>query len=167
MSILSRRSRYFLALVSMSLVFAACSGNLSGSAGRTAIHRLFSQPLGDHLYGQDPNEGAQAGYVLEGRDYFYLTSTPAAGQVPLYRCHTLETQDHFLSTAPDCEGAAKLGRQGYIATSQVVGTIPLYRLYRNATTNTFYTLDAGEADQAVALYGYTHQGVTGYVYFTP
>lgn len=136
-------------------------------AARTAIHRIWSQEYGDHLYGQDPDEGLGNSYFLEARNYFFLAPTPAADHVPLHRCHRAADYDHFLSTVPTCEGAANLGVQGYIATSQVVGTVPLYRLYRYATTNTFYTLSAEEADQAVAWYGYTRQGVTGYVYLTP
>jgi hypothetical protein len=168
MSALSRRSRYFLAVVAMCLAFTACSGDPAnpGPAARTAIHRLFSQPLGDHLYGQDPNEGAQSGYVLEARDYFYLASTPAGQHVPLYRCHTLETHDHFLSTVANCEGATGEGQLGYVATTQVSGTVPLYRLYRAGTGNTFYTMSTEEADNAVSQYSYARQGVTGYVYTT-
>jgi hypothetical protein len=174
MSTLSRRSRYFLAVVPMWLAFAACSGDAANPgptepapAARTAIHRLFSQTLGDHLYGTDPNEGAQSGYVLEGRNYFYLASAPAGQHVPLYRCHTPATHDHFLSTVANCEGATGQGVLGYVATTQVPGTLPLYRLYREGTGNTFYTLDTAEADNAVAQYFYARQGVTGYVYLTP
>jgi hypothetical protein len=153
----------------MWLAFTACSGDPASpeTAARTAIHRLFSQPLGDHLYGQDPNEGAQAGYVLEARNYFYLASTPAAGHVPLYRCHTLATHDRFLSTVANCEGAAGEGRLGFVATTQLSGTVPLYRLYRAATGNTFYTMSTEEADNAVSQYSYARQGITGYVYTSP
>jgi aqualysin 1 len=149
------------------LLYTHLSGTVAPPASRTAIHRLFSQSAGDHLYGLDPYEGAQSGYALEARDYFYLPSAPTAGHVPLYRCYQPQPYDHFLSTAANCEGATSEGLLGYIATSQVAGTVPLYRLYRSATTNTFYTLSADEADQAVAWYGYTRQGVTGYVYLTP
>jgi hypothetical protein len=162
-----------------SLVLAeATTGRLSGlGAGspdrllhtrfRAAIHRLFSQSYGDHLYGQDPDEGAGQGYVLEARDYFYLASARDGGHVPLYRCHTPPTHDHFLSTSASCEGATNVGLLGHISTSPIPGTVPLYRLHRAGTGNTFYTMSAEEAAQAVALYSYAPKGVTGYVYITP
>jgi Repeat of unknown function (DUF5648) len=170
MNALSSRSRYFLAAVALLLALAACNSEPTEPEPapiRTAIHRLFSQAIGDHLYGRDPSEGAQSGYVLEARNYFYLASTPASGHAPLYRCHTLATHDHFLSTAATCEGATREELLGYLATSQVSGTVPLYRLYRAGTGNTFYTLSAEEAENAVFQYAYAHQGVTGYVYPGP
>ena len=163
------RSRSVFAAVTLLFALAGCSDEPTtlDPPARTAIHRLFSQPYGDHLYGTDPDEGAAGGYVLEGRDYFYLLAAPAPGHVPLYRCLTPSTPDHFLSTLQSCEGATNQGQLGYIATTQISGTVPLYRLYRYGWGNTFYTLSAAEADNAVVQYSYTPQGVTGYVYTTP
>lgn len=166
----SSRRKYVLAAVTLVFALTGCSSEPTTSEpapARTAIHRLFSQPYGDHLYGTDPDEGGQLGYVLEARNYFYLLAAPAAGHVPLYRCLTPQTHDHFLSTMLSCENATSEGLLGYIATSQVSGTVPLFRLYRAGTGNTFYTLSEAEADNAVAQYSYVRQGVTGYVYLTP
>jgi hypothetical protein len=163
------QSRSIFAAVALLLALTGCSDEPTtpDPPARTAIHRLFSQPYGDHLYGTDPDEGAAAGYVLEGLNYFYLLAAPAPGHVPLYRCLTPSTPDHFLSTLQSCEGATNQGLLGYIATTQISGTVPLYRLYRYGWGNTFYTLSAAEADNAVVQYSYTPQGVTGYVYTTP
>jgi hypothetical protein len=164
------RSRSIFAAVTLLAALAGCSNEPTTpepAPQRTAIHRLFSQPYGDHLYGTNPNEDAAGGYVLEAQNYFYLLAAPAAGHVPLYRCLTPPTHDHFLSTMQSCEGATSEGLLGYIATAQISGTVPLYRLFRAGTGNTFYTLSAEEADNAVAQYSYAKQGVTGYVYLTP
>lgn len=48
-----------------------------------------------------------------------------------------------------------------------IQTVPLYRLYRAGTGNTFHTMSTKEADDAVSQYFYTRQGITGYVYTTP
>jgi subtilisin family serine protease len=134
------------------------------AGGRTALHRLFSQEYGDHLYGQDPDEGRLMGYVLEARDYFYVASEPEIDHVPLYRCYRPDIHDHFLSMTAACEGAENQGMQGHMATLQLSGTVPLYRLRRWGTGNTFYTMSAEEAESAIFLYAYVHQGVAGYVY---
>jgi len=168
------QSKSIFAAVTLLATLAGCSGEPTTpeptpepTPERTAIHRLFSQPYGDHLYGTNPDEDAAGGYVLEAQNYFYLSAATAAGHVPLYRCFTASTHDHFLSTMQSCEGATNEGMLGYIATSQVAGTGPLYRLYRAGTGNTFYTLSAEEADNAVVQYSYAKQGITGYVYLTP
>jgi aqualysin 1 len=134
------------------------------AGGRTALHRLFSQEYGDHLYGQDPDEGGLLGYVLEARDYFHVASNPEVDHVPLYRCYRWDIHDHFLSMAAACEGAENQGLQGHIATLQLSGTVPLYRLRRWGDGNTFYTMSAEEAESAIFLYSYVHEGVAGYVY---
>jgi hypothetical protein len=120
----SSRRKYVLAAVTLVFALTGCSSEPTTSEpapARTAIHRLFSQAFGDHLYGTDPGEGGQLGYVLEARNYFYLLAAPAAGHVPLYRCLTPQTHDHFLSTMLSCENATSEGPLGYIATSQVSG----------------------------------------------
>ena len=137
---------------------------------RTAIARTYNPNNGDHMYGFDPNEGSQYGYYSEGYPYFYLLQSPAGSHVPLYRCWSSwvpQTGDHFLSTDPGCEGSTYEGVMGHIATWQVAGSVPLYRMYNSSLQDTFYTVDWSEADYAANWYGYQHQGVIGYVYLTP
>ena len=59
------------------------------------------------------------------------------------------------------------GQVGWVATTQVPGSVPLYRLYNPGLGDTFHTIDANEANYAVANYGYTMWGISGYVYLTP
>jgi subtilisin family serine protease len=134
--------------------------------GRTTVYRLYNSYKHDHLYAHTSNEGYQYGYNLEGIA-FYLASAPATGHVVLYRCRTSGNNNHFLSTDAGCEGKITEGSMGHIATTQLSGTVPLYRLYRSAYAVTFYTTSWAEADYAATWYGYSHQGVTGYVYPTP
>jgi subtilisin family serine protease len=134
--------------------------------GRTTVYRLYNPYRHDHLYSHTSNEGYQYGYNLEGIA-FYLASAPATGHVALYRCYRPSALTHFLSTDAGCEGWTTEGSMGYIATTQLSGTVPLYRLFRSAYQGTFYTTSWPEADYAATWYGFSHQGVTGYVYPTP
>ena len=145
------------------------TGSGGGGGPRASLARTYNPNNGDHMYGFDPGEGWQYGYYAEYAQYFYLPQSPAGGHAALYRCWTPgnQTGDHFLSTDPGCEGSTWEGVMGYVATSQVAGTVPLYRLYNPGLQDTFYTTDWGEADYAANWYGYYHQGVTGYVYTTP
>lgn len=141
-----------------------------GSSARVSLARTYNPNNGDHMYGFDPNEGSAWGYYAEYAQYFYLNNAGDGNHVPLYRCWSSwvpGTGDHFLSTDPNCEGSTFEGLQGYIATSQLPGTVPLYRLYHSGYQDTFYTTLWSEADYAATWYGYTHQGITGYVYLTP
>jgi subtilisin family serine protease len=147
------------------LLYTGSGGGQPG--GRTAIHRTYNPNNHDHMYGHDPNEGAIYGYYAEGVNYFYLQSTQDGNHVPLYRCYTWWNGDHFLTTDPGCEGSTNEGVLGHIATWQVGGTVPLYRLINYGNGDIFYTTDYNESLYAQWYYGYTDQGVTGYVYLTP
>lgn len=130
------------------------------------MYRLYNAGRHDHLYSHMSNEGHQYGYKLEGIA-FYLAPAPAAEHVALYRCYRPATLTHLLSTDAGCEGSTTEGPMGYIATTQLPGTVPLYRLFRSAYQANFYTTNWPEADDAVRLYGFSQQGVAGYVYPSP
>lgn len=146
----------------------------SVTATRTAMHRLFMASTNDHLYSQDPYEGTggSPAYTLEHYNYFFLESAPTSGHVPLYRCWrgmTSTSGDHWLSTDSSCEGAlviAPAGPQGYIATSQLTNTVPLYRQYNALLDDTFHTISLSEAQYAEANYNYSTPVLMGYVYLT-
>ncbi|HET6233273.1 MAG TPA: S8 family serine peptidase [Longimicrobiaceae bacterium] len=144
------------------LLFTSFNGST-----RVPLHRMFSQQNGDHLYGLTPNEGTQWGYRMEAQNYFYLPVAPTVGHVALYRCYTRSTGDHFLSTDLGCEGRTNEGRMGYIATSQLANTVPMYRLYSSRNADIFYTLSAAEAQNAISAYAYVSAGIAGYVYLQP
>lgn len=172
-------------VVALSLALVACSDQPTaplrspGSAphatvtlGRTAIHRLFMAATNDHLYSQDAYEGTAGtpAYTLEHYEYFFIEPDSISGHVALYRCWrglSSTSGDHWLSTDPDCEGALVIapdGPQGYIATSQLTGTVPLYRQYNSLLDDTFHTIDPTEASIAANTYNYSSPVVIGYVY---
>lgn len=139
------------------------------SSGRTAIHRLFMSYTNDHLYSQNENEGTSGSpaYTLEHYDYFFIEPSATSGHVALYRCWralSSTSGDHWLSTDSNCEGAYNLGLQGYIVTTQLTGTVALYRQYNSSLDDTFHTIDYSEALNAEANYGYSEPEVIGYVY---
>ncbi|MGD9209872.1 MAG: hypothetical protein PVI90_03810, partial [Desulfobacteraceae bacterium] len=51
---------------------------------------------------------------------------------------------------------------GYVYSSLVQGSIPLYRYYSSTTNDHFYTTNWEELGQG--NYGYTYEGITGYVH---
>jgi hypothetical protein len=129
------------------------------------VHRLYKQASGDHLYSLSPIDGISTGYVLEGRNYFFL-GRGGTGFADLYRCVIPSgSWDHFLSTDSRCEGMTQEGGMGRIATSQVpgAGTVPLFRLLDPKTGDHFYTISASERQSALSS-GWRDEGVTGYVY---
>jgi hypothetical protein len=76
-----------------------------------------------------------ASYTLQGASGS-VSSTPFDGSHALYSCFLtnsgiLGQRDDFTSTDPNCEGQqrhpAGWGQSGYIASTQIVGTIALYR----------------------------------------
>ena len=130
---------------------------------RIAIHRTYSHPLTDHMYGHDPLEGASLGYVLEGRNYFFLTDSPTVDDAELYRCFNSAVHDHFLTLDPNCEGRSRDASLGRIATRQLPGTVPLYRLVDPTTWDHFYTTSYSERQSAMNA-GWREEGTTGYVF---
>lgn len=51
----------------------------------------------------------------------------------------------------------------YMYSSQICGSIPLFRMYSNDMKDHFYTADAGERDRTIADGGYADEGILGYV----
>lgn len=145
----------------------------SETSTRTAIHRMFKASTNDHLYSQYESEGESqptSNYYVEYYDYFYLESDSSSGHVPLYRCWralSSSTGDHWLSTDSSCDGAYVIGPVGYIATSQLSGTVALYSQYNALLDDTFHTISLSEAQYADANYNYSTPVVIGYVYTSP
>ncbi|WP_153064987.1 hypothetical protein [Xanthomonas arboricola] len=63
----------------------------------------------------------------------FISYTPFEGSRVLYSCVTLDWNDTFTSNDANCEGQQHARDQpitGYIASTQIPGTVPLYRCMR-------------------------------------
>ncbi|WP_115530633.1 hypothetical protein [Xanthomonas campestris] len=64
----------------------------------------------------------------------FISFTPFAGGHTLYACITSNYRDRFTSPDPNCEGQvpypASMPITGYVASTQLPGTVPLYRCMR-------------------------------------
>lgn len=95
----------------------------------------------------------------------------SAGGVPLIELllDNSGRQDHFYTT--DTTESRIAQASGYLAygtaarcfTTQVAGTVPLYRLYASGAADHFYTIDPNEARLA-AQYSYVSEGIACYVF---
>lgn len=90
-------------------------------------------------------------------------ASPSVAKAPLYRAQN--GPNHIYSTnASDqtASGSHAEGVTGYLATSQVEGTVPLYRL-TNAAGDNLLTTDANERATMISQHGYQDKGVVGYI----
>jgi hypothetical protein len=97
------------------------------------------------------------------------TTSSSANYVPLYRMYG--QGDHFYTTnAAEHASVSRAGAykdegiEGYLATTQVPGSTPLYRLIaqHGSTLDHFYTASASERQSAIQS-GYRDEGVVGYI----
>lgn len=140
-----------------------CNGQCDDLLGcRIGVDRSFSAAQGWHFYTVSDAEASCCGYAVEGYDAFYLYDAAQPGLVPFYRCVT-GAGAHFYSTDPACEGQTTEGSLGYIATSAVCGSVPLYRLANAAKGDHLYTTSMAEVTSAEAA-GYVLESTVGYVW---
>ena len=132
---------------------------------RVGVHRAFG-PNG-HFYTTDPAEPAARGYDTEFTDYFFLYAADVADLRPLFRC-VKGSGKTWLTTDTACEGAGGVEvTVGFIAAQQDCASIPLYRLVNGPEGEHFYTISAGERQNAIDNLGFTDEGITGYVWAEP
>lgn len=133
---------------------------------RVAIHRLYNASLGDHMYSPDPNEGSSVGYAPDHLNYFYLEPAAGPALAPLYRCFIASNGHHFVTVDGNCEAAnvPAEGILGYIATSQLAGTVPLYRALNPWSGNRVSTTEQSEYLSLTRDQGWVDEGITGYVW---
>lgn len=99
--------------------------------------------------------------------------TQPVGTVPLHRLrldNPLAANHFYTSKESDrisaiSQGYRYEGVAGMLFPSQVVGTVPLYRLYSIPGTDHFYTVKDLHRQQAIKA-GYRDEGIEGYVYPT-
>ncbi|MCA9652635.1 MAG: hypothetical protein KC501_22145 [Myxococcales bacterium] len=131
---------------------------------RVGVHRSLSPSTGEHFYTTDIGEAQCCGFDLESANFYYLYSGPHPGLTAFHRCLT-GSGFHFYTQSATCEGTTLEGVMGYIATAAgTAGSVPLYRLYRAANGDHFYTTSAAERDNAINTLGYVAEGVAGYVW---
>jgi len=143
-----------------------CDGSTDeGVAGcRVGVHRSYHPTTEEHFYTTSLPEAQCCGFTLETSDFYHLYAGPHPGLTAFHRCIKASGL-HFYTQSPTCEGQTLEGVMGYIATAAgVAGSVPLYRVYRPASTDHFYTTSAAERDAAVASLGYLDEGVAGYVW---
>ena len=98
-----------------------------------------------------------SGYSQDSVNWRLLREAKS-GTVLLYECciGNGSTCDHsMVSPSNTCEGQFNMGPLGYAYTTQVAGTVPLYRCYKNG--DHMVSGDAG-------CEGYTNESTLGYVY---
>lgn len=133
--------------------------------GINVVYRWRDQSNGDHFLTQDPSGelAPDLGYLYEGTPFSLLDKgTPGTTEFNRWLC---PSGHHFYTADPTGEAAAGRckpeGILGYIATSQIPGTIPLYRWYNAGTDDHFYTTDPH--GELAPTSGYTQELISGYV----
>lgn len=131
---------------------------------RQSVHRSVG-PNG-HYYTNVLAETSQAGRTLESQDYWWMYADQADGLSALYRCD-IGGGNTFLTTSSTCEGAGSIAATlGYLSPGASCGSTPLYRL-RSPAGRHFYTINAGERDNAVNNLGYVSEGSPGQIWTSP
>jgi len=149
------------------------------------IYRLFSTNYGFHFYTTDNNERIYLLSHIDTGQAFWPWETYTAelwsdegtmgrlfkdfqvGTVPVRRYYNNSTMDHMYSIDGNEEATLSgLGYNyeeimGYAYTTQVPGTIPVYR-YNSPTHGHFFTIDFNELSYGNQEYSY--EGVAFYVF---
>ncbi|KAG8846054.1 hypothetical protein FRB96_002095 [Tulasnella sp. 330] len=139
------------------------------------LYRLFNSPGVDHFYTSDPAEKDHVknagGWSYEGVACQTLIEH-LPDSVQLFRLWG--RGEHFYTSDENEANSVKSlgfnieGVVGYVYKSQKEGTVPLYRSYNGQSNDHFYTVDAGEKDRALGLWGF--ERIECYVYpsdYTP
>ena len=153
--------------------------------GLTGFYRYWNSKNVDHFYTTNIAEigtgvagtRGRHGYISEGTQCrIYKSRKP--GTVPLYRYYNSHVCDHFYTTNSHEIGTTTPGRYGkhkyksegiagYCYPRRVAGTVPLYRYWKSAVADHFYTTNKREIGTAVpgrkGKHGYYSEGVACYV----
>lgn len=154
----------------------------SGVANSTAIFRLVNATPFHHFWTVDPfekNAVVAAGQTLEGSPFRAYNAPPtgaAAGAIPIYRLFNALSGDHLFTKdlveviSATASAGYTLEGTGYWAfnasedPASTIFTTALYRLWKSAGKDHFYTTDLAERTTAVNTFGYALEGIG---YFVP
>jgi len=133
-----------------------------------AVYRSYgpTTQCGDHVYAHDPNSPDY--YDYEQIAWRSLNQS-YPGATALYRLYHPTQQDHFYTTSPTEKnyaislGYRDEGMEGYVASYQTCGTLPIYRLV-NSRGDHFYTISESEKINAEIQYGYQFEQIAGYAF---
>lgn len=136
---------------------------------KVPLHMYYNSQIGDRVYGVVRNDLGYAayGYVFSSIEG-YVFQEPVAGAVPISEYYSQGLVDHLYTTERNDAGYSAFGYTyqrdiGYTFRVPAPGTVPLYKYYNGALKNRLYSL----AYFTNGLYGYTYEGVMGYVYPEP
>jgi hypothetical protein len=153
--------------------------NINPQAPLTPLYSANHEGVTSNFYTVNPEQHAIAinlGYVNTGV-LAYMEKTRQTNTKPFRRFYKGPPQNEHFYSADDNEreivlglGYVYEGDEGFIYTSSVPGTVPMYRVAKfNGYTGDLvhkYTLDYSEV-QALLTQGWTYDDVQGYVYTTP
>ncbi|MCD0280518.1 hypothetical protein JWH04_16535 [Xanthomonas melonis] len=98
----------------------------------------------------------------------FISYTPFEGSRTLYSCVTLDWNDTFTSNDPNCEGQRVARDQpitGYIASTQIAGTVPLYRCMRGGLQpNNWADHFDTTAPNCENVRNQVNEGIIGYIW---
>jgi hypothetical protein len=132
-------------------------------ACRHGIHRSWHPVTGEHFYTADLGEAGCCGFQVEFANFFQLYDAQQPSTTLFYRC-IKANGFHFYTADPGCEGQIMEGPIGWIGTSEIAGAVALYRSYREANGDHFYTNSQAEHQSAITVSGYIDEGVVGWVW---
>jgi len=138
------------------------------------IYRAFSSEYDDYFYTKDILEITDKDeYTDEGIKFYLYDGYGISGTRPFYRLYSKSQKDHFYTVGVDenntlnsisAQGYEYEDVLGYMFSSQVLGTVPLYRLYNRDLKNHIYTTSSLESKNLNLSNGYSYENIEGYVF---
>lgn len=137
------------------------NSNWSFPSGVAPVYRFWSSKNNvGHFFTLSAPEGINAAvankFTFEGIG-FSVYKNQQSGMAPIYRCR--DSNSHFISRDANCESHIREGVYGYVRTSQVSGTTPLYRFANTSNGTHLITTDYSEGVNNNLLY----EATLGYV----